>query len=307
MEDKEDKIDIVADIIDYEEYLRSKNIADSTIYTYSGALKAFLYANPDITKIDSYNDYIFAHGIKKRRPYIHNVMRLYIKFKFEKDPRQTSLIRNLLKPKQEDPKRIVHHLDDDTREMVISLLKNYKHRLMARIQNSTGVRAGDIIRLKRGTISYEVDEVHDIPVMRIDFVGKGKKQFTKWIYDINTQTQIDLFIKSNLLDTEYYFLERGHRTCNLHMHQFINYKEYWKDLKQALNMAGVQYKDWASHDFRRSFARNVWNDTKDPVVLKEMLNHQQFDTTLRYLRGSGLQSKDVYYGLNERRQEAKKR
>lgn len=294
-------INIVADVIDYEEYLKAKGLSESTIGKYSEIIKSFLASNPDITKIDSYNEYIFEHGIKKRRPYLHNVMRLYIKFKFEKDPRSSSLLRNLLKPKQEDPKRVVHNLDDETRDTIISLLKNYKHRLIAKIQNATGVRAGDIIRLKRGSIIYEVDETHNIPVMRIDFVGKGKKQFSKWIYDENTQIQIELFIKSNLLDSEYYFLERGFRKCSLHMHQFINYKEYWKDLKQALEMAGVTYKDWATHDFRRSFARTVWNQAKDPVLLKEMLNHKQFDTTLRYLRGSGLQTKDVYYDLAQAR------
>jgi site-specific recombinase XerD len=136
--------------------------------------------------------------------------------------------------------------------------------------------------------------------MRIDFEGKGKKHFVKWIFDEKIQTQIDLFIKSNNLDTEYYFLEA--RKCNTpHMSYLLNYQMYWKDLKQSLKTLGIDYKEWATHDFRRSFAREVWNNTKDPVIMKEMLNHVQFDTTLRYLRGSGLQTKDVYYGLNVKR------
>lgn len=302
-----DKVDIVADVIDFNEYLKARNLSESSIYVYSSAVKKFLYAIPDITKVDSYNEYIFEHGIKKRSTYVYDALKLYIKWKFEKDPRSQSLTRNLLKPKVQDPKKNVRYLDAETRDVVISLIRSYKHRLIARIQNTTGVRAGDIIRLKHGSITYEVDEVHNIPVMRIDFTGKGKKHFVKWIYDEKVQTQIDLYLKANMIDTEYYFLDRGTRTCDLHMHCFLNYKEYWKDLKQALTLTGVDYKEWASHDFRRSFARTVWNDTKDPVVLKEMLNHQQFDTTLRYLRGSGLQTKDVYYDLNDKRVQAQKR
>ena len=294
-------VDVVADLIDFNEYLKAKNLNESSVYVYSSAVKKFLYTKPDVSKVDSYNDFIFEHAIKKRSTYVYDALKLYVKWKYEKDPRAQSITRNLLKPKLQDPKRNVRYLDEDTREMIISLLKNYKHRIIARVQNSAGVRAGDVIRLKRGTISYEVDEAHNIPVMRIDFEGKGKKHFVKWIYDEKIQTQIDLFIKSNVLDTEYYFLERGTRTCTIHMNYLLNYQAYWKDLKQALALTGVDYKEWASHDFRRAFARNVWNDTKDPVILKEMLNHQQFDTTLRYLRGSGLQTKDVYYDLNAKK------
>jgi len=297
------KIDVVADIIDFGEYLKGKNLSESSAYVYSSAVKKFLYTQPNILKQDSYNDYIFEHGIKKRSTYVYDALKLYIKWKFDKDPRGQSLVRNLLKPKIQDPKRIVRNLDSETRDIIISLILSQKHRIIAKIQNVTGVRAGDIIRLKRGSISYEVDETHDIPVMRVDFEGKGKKRFVKWIYDEKLQAQIDLFIKVNMLDTEYYFMERGTRTCTLHMNYLLNYQAYYKDLKQALVLSGANYKEWASHDFRRSFARNVWNTTGDPVVMKEMLNHQQFDTTLRYLRGSGLQTKDVYYGLNEKKRQ----
>lgn len=291
--------EFIGDLIDVEEYLKGKALSSSSIYLYMSVIKKFLLGNPTITQVDSYNTFIFEHGIKKRSVYCYDALRMYIKWKFDKDPRAVSLLRNLLKPKVQDPKKNVRYLDDDTREQVISLLLNYKHRVIARIQNCTGVRAGDVIRLKKGSISYEVYE-DKVAVMRIDFEGKGRKHFVKWIFDEKIQTQIDLFIKSNNLDTEYYFMEA--RRCNTpHMIYLLNYQSYWKDLKQALSTVGVEYKEWATHDFRRSFARDVWNNTKDPVVLKEMLNHVQFDTTLRYLRGSGLQTKDVYYGLNEKK------
>lgn len=291
--------DLVADILDLEEYLKAKNLSDSSIYVYLSAVKNFLADSPDITQIDSYNNFIFEHGIKKRSAYCYDALRLYIKWKFEKDPKLQSLLRNLLKPKLQDPKKNIRYLDDDTRDQVISLLLNYKHRVIAKIQNATGVRAGDVIRLKKGNISYEAYD-DTIPVMRIDFEGKGKKHFVKWIFDEKIQTQIDLFIKSNNLDPEYYFLE-AKKANTPHMAYLLNYQAYWKDLKQALRTLGVEYKEWATHDFRRSFAREVWNNTKDPVIMKEMLNHEQFDTTLRYLRGSGLQTKDVYFGLDQKK------
>lgn len=293
---------LVPTIMDYDDYLKTKNLSPSSIYVYVSAVKKFLMQNPDLNKMDSYNDFIFEHAIKKRSNYVYDALKLFIKWYFEKDPKSISLQRGLLKPKPVDPKKNIHYLDDETREGVIKVLLNYKHRVIARIQNATGVRAGDILRLKRGSISYEAYE-DKVVVMRIDFEGKGHRHFVKWIFDTDIQTQIDLYIKSNILDNEYYFLERPKDT-DLRNAYHMNYRRYWKDLKQALKTYGVEYKEWATHDFRRSFARNVWNATKDPVVLKNMMDHQQFDTTLRYLRGSGLQTKDVYFTLNKNKEDS---
>lgn len=293
---------LVPTIMDYDDYLKTKNLSSSSIYVYVSAVKKFLMQNPNLEKIDAYNEFIFEHAIKKRSNYVYDALKLFIKWYYEKDPKSISLQRNLLKPKPVDPKKNIHYLDDETRDGVIKVLLNYKHRVIARIQNSTGVRAGDILRLKRGSISYEAYNDTTV-VMRIDFEGKGNRHFVKWIFDPDIQTQIDLFIKSNILDTEYYFLERpGNQDFRMAYH--ANYRKYWKDVKQALKTYGVEYKEWATHDFRRSFARNVWNQTKDPVVLKNMMDHAQFDTTLRYLRGSGLQTKDVYFTLNENKKDS---
>lgn len=289
---------IITDVLDYEEYLEKRNLTDGTINIYSLIVKRFLMTRPDIEAIDAYNTYIFDHAIKKRSNCTYDALKQYIRFKFDKNPKMHVLLRNLLKPKVQDPKKHVHYLDDDTRKNVISLMTNYKHRIMAKIQNETGMRAGDIIRLKRGSISYEVYN-DEVIVMRIDVEGKGGKHFIKWIFDKDIQTQIDLFIKANILDTEYYFLERISKTNKFFNDYRINYCHYLADLKQALATYGVEYKEWATHDFRRSFARNVWTMSRDPVLLKEMMNHAQFDTTLRYLRGSGLQAKDVYFQLSQ--------
>lgn len=297
--------ELVMELLEFEDWLNTKNLRAGSVYLYVSAVKKFLMTEPDIMKIDSYNDFVFKYGIKKRSNYVYDALKLYIDWKF-KDNRSigNSISRNMIKSKVNDPKKPIRYLDEDTRLEIIGLIKDYKNRIIAKLQNTIGVRAGDIIRLKRGTISYESYK-DTIIVMRIDFEGKGGKSFVKWIFDPNIQTQIDLFIKSNLLDTEYYFLEGGSMARDpraLELCAKGNYNKYLRDLKQALDTYGIDYRTWATHDFRRAFARQVWDMTKDPVVLKEMLNHVQFETTLRYLRGSGLQVKDVYYNLAQKSQ-----
>ena len=290
----------ISDLMNFEEWLRKRGLSEGSVVKYMAAVTKFILTDPKIDTVDSYNEFIFTYGIQRRSAYYYDALKLFVKWKFAQDPRGQSISRNLLKAKPKDPKKAIHYLDDDSREQVINLMTDYKYRVIARIQNITGVRAGDVLRLKRGTIMYEAYNDQQV-VMRIDFEGKGGKHFTKWIFDEYVQTQIDLYLKSNIVDSEYYFIE--HTDSRPVYHSIINeYNTYRKCLKEALHTCGFDLKDWSTHDFRRAFARNVWNLTKDPVLLKEMMNHSQFETTLRYLRGSGLQSKDVYYQLSQKDQ-----
>lgn len=295
-------IDIVPTLINFEEYLLQKGLAESTVYIYISIIKSFLFANPNLSTVDDYNKFIFKSGVQKRNKLSYDSLKHFVKFYFSKDGKlASSITRNLLVTKTLDAKKLNKFYDDDTRANVIQLMQKYKHRLIAKIQDATGVRAGDVLRLKRGAISYEAYNNKKV-VMRIDFVGKGRKPFVKWIFDPNLQTQIDLFIKSNLLNEEYYFIEKYDTTKTAYRNITKNYDNYLADLKQALDVYGLDIKNWATHDFRRNFARKVWDKTKDPVVLKEMLNHSNFETTIRYLRGTGLQSRDVYYELELERE-----
>jgi site-specific recombinase XerC len=292
-------------IIQFETWLRDRGLNDSSIYQYVRAAQKFLlHNNPEIDNIEHYNEFILEFSIKKRSLYYYDALKLLIAYAFKDDStRRRSMQKLLLKPsKVNDSKRTRKFLDDDTRTQVIKLMKDNKHRIIAKLQNEIGVRAGDIFRLKRGSISYEA--YGDKAVMRIDFVGKGGKHFVKWIFNETLQNQIELFAQNTMLDTEYYFLERdkGNRGSSLITLMRTNYHHYWSDLKQALNLVGVEYKDWATHDFRRAFARTVWDKTKDLVVLKDSLDHSDVNTTLIYLKNSGLQTKDLYYELDQERQ-----
>ena len=73
----------------------------------------------------------------------------------------------------------------------------------------------------------------------------------------------------------------------------VNLK-YYKDLKQAMYKLGIDSKSFATHDYRRCYARRVWTKYKDVHVLQELLNHQNPATTMRYLKQSGMQNIDYH-------------
>jgi hypothetical protein len=85
------KHNLVPVIMNFKDYLDAKNLASSSVYVYVSAAKKFLLTNPDLDKIDSYNDFIFEHAIKKRSNYTYDSLKLFIKYYFEKDPRSISL------------------------------------------------------------------------------------------------------------------------------------------------------------------------------------------------------------------------
>jgi integrase len=287
------------DVLAYEKYLRDdKMLQESTIYNYCSAMKKFFTLGGDINDIEHVNGFILEHAIKKRSIYYWDAMKSFINYKLQ-GTKKAYMLRNMLPKKVPDPKRYRRYLSDEEREAVIKTLKDNKHRLIARIQNETGVRAGEVIRLKRGTIAYE--PYQDKVVMRINFTGKGGKRFVKWIFDEQLQADIDVFIKGRLFDTEHYFLERDKCRPDSVVGQVLrtNYNWYWHDMKEALTKLGYDFKDWASHDFRRAYARKVWDKFHDPALLKDAMNHGDFNTTLTYLRTSGLQVQEIANALDE--------
>ena len=74
---------------------------------------------------------------------------------------------------------------------------------------------------------------------------------------------------------------------NLHSIVQYNYTRFWVDLKQAMHKVGLKKEEFALHDFRRCYSRDVWDETKDLELLKKLLNHKNISTTLRYLQTSG--------------------
>jgi integrase len=74
-----------------------------------------------------------------------------------------------------------------------------------------------------------------------------------------------------------------------------SYLMYWWSIREAIEKSGViDRRFFSTHDFRRCFARKVWEKYKDVDVLKRVLNHEDVSTTLKYLRQSGLQNIDIF-------------
>jgi integrase len=222
--------------------------------------------------------------------------RAFIKFKIEDIYLRKKLINNLVKVTQAEPNITTKYLSNSKREDVIRNMTDDRYVLVAKIQNETGARARDILSLKKGSISFE--KYQGLLALKLDIIGKGKKKNPKYIFDKELQQDILNFIKDKDIDKEYYFIDRS--KCydknfdNMEIVFLTNYNWYWQELKKACIKSGIDPKQWGSHDYRRCIAREVYIATdKDVEQLKNFLGHARIETTLRYLKHSGLSTIDT--------------
>jgi integrase len=294
----------VTDPILFEKWLENnKQLSKSTMDLYVGGLTLFLKNNPDIDIIDDYNSFIIKTCIKKRCTHFYTILYDYIRFKIEDTNLRNKLLDSLIKPEPKmDILRERRYLSEEQILDVVNNLADFKHRIISLIQTLTGVRAGDVLKLKKGTIFPE--EYEGKTVLRVAVTGKRNKRNIIYIHDEIAQQLVIHYI-TNYKETfnDYYFIEFGTMKNrkgdinNINKMIKMNYQWYWKDLKQALNVCNISGKDFATHDFRRCFARRAWTRYKDIHVLQGLLNHVDPKTTLRYLEQSGLKNIDYHKDL----------
>jgi len=293
----------IMDLPFFQEWLEEKkHLKPSSVQVYIQSIKKFLSFNPNIDTIEDYNTFLIDGAIKKRCSHYYSVLKNFIEFKIEDGGLRKRLIDTLIRPPlRYSIKRERRNLTEEQIMSVINSLEKKKHRIIALIQSLTGVRAGDILNLEEGGINPEVYEGKE--VLRLNIIGKGEKRNVIYIHDhVGQQFIWDYILKSKTL-TKYYFLEKGTkkgREGSLYDKNRLirmNYLWYWYDLKQALDAHGINKEDFASHDFRRCFARRVWEKWKDVHILQKILNHVNPSTTLRYLEQSGLQNIDYHKAM----------
>ena len=140
------------DVSLFEIWLRNtRALAESSIYTYVKSLEKFLSGSPDLELLDDYNNFLVKMTRKKRCSHFYSVIKSFIEFKITDSNLRQRLIPNLMKPEiRTDFVRERRHLDEGTILEVLNYMERKKHTILALIQNITGARIGDVLRLKEG-------------------------------------------------------------------------------------------------------------------------------------------------------------
>lgn len=242
------------------EYLQTQtNLSQRSINLYYGIIKkiVLLYGqNPNIEQMNAYirekplSKYAFLH-------YLHFLGRL----------NDCSL---LLKARQKPKKREGVYLDQEELKKIVFSITEEKYRYAALVQFVTGVRAGEVLKLRKEDFSKENNE------LKITMIGKGERKKVVFIPETYSKFIYNFIINSG----EYPFLKPASEDFFRNLQ--TNYIYYWRSIKQAASALG--YDNFAPHDFRRNFIDQAYTLTKDIRVVQDLAGHARAETTLQYFK-----------------------
>lgn len=288
----------------YKNWLKEKQgLKASTRTVYARNIYRFKFLEYDFENVDDYNNFIIEYEIKKRTTTVYKSVKQFIKYYITDKNKRNDMLEKLIVPEQKvDYKYNRKYLSESEIIEVINALTSKKHKIISLIQHLTGVRVGDVLRLKRGFIEPEIYDGKN--VIKITITGKGDKKNIVYLHEVITQQLLIEYITTNINNLKYYFLDIKRKIINtddesLEQHYLMqgNRKAYTRDLKQALYKCGIDQEAFSTHDYRRCYARRVWTKYKDLIVLKDMLNHVDPATTLLYLKQSGLKNIEYHKQL----------
>jgi site-specific recombinase XerD len=150
---------------------------------------------------------------------------------------------------------------------LIDGVQNIKHRTILMLLYSSGMRVSEIANCKIADI--------DSKNMRIKIVqGKGAKDR----YTIMSQ-QVLLELRAYYLiykPKEYLF--NGYKSGKRYSVRSIQHL-----MQKALLKVGLESKNYTIHTIRHSFATHLLDNGTDLYTIKELLGHNNIQTTMRYM------------------------
>lgn len=155
------------------------------------------------------------------------------------------------------------------------------------LQIDTMLRSSDLIKLK----------VNDI----VDFKGEIREEINIQ-QKKTTQPHIVVISKKTAKILAKYIKEEEKKLddwlfksySNRNQRNHISYVSHWNLVKGWCKVLGVDARDYATHTGRRTMATIVFNDTKDPKLVMNLLGQKDLGSTTSYIGTDKKESRNVY-------------
>jgi len=261
-EEKEKKI------ASFQQFMRTRRMADSTITVYTEAVRSFLKFFPqktieEITNQDvlTFNDeYILANQLSgSYQNQVVNALKLFFRIVFDRQLDPEVIIR----PKRE--KNLPHVLSKNEVKKLLGSIRNSKHKMMLSLIYACGMRRGELLKL----VPTDIKGDRKLIMIR---QAKGKKDRMVPISD-----------KILELLREYYLQYRPKKFLFEGMRPGVAYDERSLQLvmKQAVKRAGID-PHATLHWLRHSYATHLLEAGTDLRYIQELLGHNSSRTTEIY-------------------------
>ncbi|WP_317899466.1 tyrosine-type recombinase/integrase [Aurantibacillus circumpalustris] len=257
-----------------EYWMRSRRYSESTISTYTEALRVFLRYFPnkavdDITNEDLIvfnNQYIILH--KLSASYQNQVVNA-VKLFFRTVQKRSMDVELIYRPKR--AKLLPNVLSKEEVKWILNALNNIKHKTMLSLIYACGLRCGELLRLK----PEHVDERRKLLIIK---QSKGKKDRIVPLSD-----KVVALISEHLrIQKGDFFLFEGQTKG-----QMYDDRSLQQVLRNAVSKAGIR-KPVTLHWLRHSYATHLLEGGTDLRYIQEILGHNSSRTTEIYTHVSNL-------------------
>jgi len=252
----------------YRKYLRSKRYAESTIKTYSEALRVFFrfYHDKPIDEIENddlihfNNDYILKNQYSQcyQNQVVNAIKLFYRKIQYRKLE-----IEQIERPKRE--KRLPEVISKEEVKAILDSLNNIKHKAMLSLIYACGLRRSELLHLKL----TDIDTKRGLLIIR---QSKGNKDRIVPIGD----KIIELLRASQKAERTTTYLFEGQKNGEPYSARSLQLI-----LKSALSKAKIA-KPITLHCLRHSFATHLLESGTDLRYIQELLGHSSSRTTEIY-------------------------
>lgn len=258
----------IKNIEKFKQWLRSKRYSESTITTYSEALKFFLifYREKPIAEITNEdvivynNEYILKNNLSSSyQNQIVNAIKLFFK---------TILNSKIEIDKIHRPKRakvLPNVLSKEEIKLILNAHSNIKHKMMLSLIYSCGLRCGELLALK----PVHIDSKRNIVLLKN---SKGKKDRIAPLSPKILEMLREYYI---IFKPTTYLFEGKIKG------QPYDDRSLQQVLKQALQKAGIT-KPATLHWLRHSYATHLLESGTDLRYIQELLGHNSSKTTEIY-------------------------
>ena len=176
--------------------------------------------------------------------------------------------------KNDKPKPI----DDLTVDRLLAHIasSNFRDRALFKLFLSTGLRVSEMYQLDRDSIAIQTEmksNGDELILGRGEVIGKGKKRRTFYV-DSETLTDFALYVASRTDNQEALFLSERKQRLSVRAIQCT--------LETLCVKAGVAHIN--VHRFRHTYATRLANANMSTIVLKDLMGHESFNTTLKYFK-----------------------
>jgi site-specific recombinase XerD len=251
--------------------IRLRGLSASTLDVYTNSVRIFLeHIGKPVEQIDELDIRVYLlHLIEERglQPKTVNLYGSAIRFFFAVTLNRT--LNYLQIPRFKEPKKLPDLLSRADVSGIFSVTHNLKHSAILKLAYGSGLRAGEITRLKPSHI--------DSSAMRLLVVdGKGKKDRYTLLSENCLDTLRDYWRKYRPKSPDGWLFPGTKNVGTM----TVSAVEYAFD--NAAAKAGIT-KDVTPHSLRHAFATHLLEDGVDLLTIKALLGHASISSTTIYL------------------------